>query len=291
MGSSLFSRTTAVELIRPGLYSAHLAPEWNCPVVPQGGISTAVVARAMTTELGHDEQALRSITAVFAAPVQAGPVEIDVTVLRAGRSISQCTATMRNPGAPAGLTAVAVFGAERRGFEFTDIAPPTDLPTPDECRSFRDPLPDDIDWEDTDEPFEFWKQIEGKPVIGHPPWEDYTPDEALIARYSRFDDPPRDDSGAWDPLAVLALCDTMPGAVGEKLGPEGDQPRWMPPSADFTVHMFGTARSEWVLFVNRARHAGDGYASCDIQAWDMDGAAPRLVAYATQVMIFTFPKG
>jgi acyl-CoA thioesterase len=259
-------------------------------VVPQGGISTAVVARAMATELGLEEQLLRSITAVFAAPVAAGPVEIDVTVLRAGRSISQCTATMRNPGAPAGLTAVAVFGAERRGFEFTDIAPPPDLPPPEELRSFSDPLPDDIDWEPDEEPFAFWQHTEGKPVLGHPPWEDYEPDEALVARYSRFSDPPRDDSGAWDQLAVLALCDMMPGAVGEKLGPERDQPRWMPPSADLTVHMFDTARSEWVLYVNRARHAGDGYASCDIEAWDMDGAAPRLVAYATQMMIFTFPQ-
>jgi acyl-CoA thioesterase len=289
VGSSLFSRTTAVEQLRPGHFGAELAPEWNCPIVPQGGISTAVIARAMTAELAHDDQSLRSITAVFAAPVQAGPVEIDVDVLRAGRSISQCSATMRNVGAPAGLTAVAVFGSHREGFEFTDNQPPPGIPGADECVSFRDPIPDDIDWPE-EEPFEFWRHVEGRPVLGHPPWEEYDPGEALIARYSRFDDPPRDDSGTWDPLAVLALCDTMPGAVGEKLGPERKQRRWLPPSADFTVHMFGTARSEWLLFVNRARHAGDGYASCDMEAWDVEGPVPRLVAYATQMMIFSFPK-
>jgi len=45
-----------------------------------------------------------------------------------------------------------------------------------------------------------------------------------------------------------------------------------------------------VLAVNRARHAGDGYASADVEMWDVDGGVSRLVAYATQTMIFSFPK-
>ena len=28
----------------------------------------------------------------------------------------------------------------------------------------------------------------------------------------------------------------------------------------------------------------------DMELWDVDGAAPRLVAYGTQTMIFSFPK-
>ena len=45
-----------------------------------------------------------------------------------------------------------------------------------------------------------------------------------------------------------------------------------------------------MLAVNRARHAGDGYASLEMEMWDADGVAPTLVAYATQVMFFSFPK-
>ena len=56
------------------------------------------------------------------------------------------------------------------------------------------------------------------------------------------------------------------------------------------VHILDEARCEWVLGVNRARHASDGYASTDIELWDVDGATPRLVAYGTQVMFFTFPS-
>jgi hypothetical protein len=55
------------------------------------------------------------------------------------------------------------------------------------------------------------------------------------------------------------------------------------------VHLFGEHRAEWVLARNRARHAGDGYASLEVELWDAD--ARRLVAYATQTMIFTFPDG
>jgi hypothetical protein len=40
----------------------------------------------------------------------------------------------------------------------------------------------------------------------------------------------------------------------------------------------------------RARHAGDGYASVESALWDPSGDdGPALVAYATQVMLFTFP--
>ena len=64
------------------------------------------------------------MTVVFAGQVATGEVEVEVAVLRRGRSMSQLTATVRNPGAEAGLTAIAVYGTERRGFSFVDVSPP-----------------------------------------------------------------------------------------------------------------------------------------------------------------------
>ena len=87
----------------------------------------------------------------------------------------------------------------------------------------------------------------------------------------------------------MVLADTMPGAVGEKVGPtERD---WFAPSIDLTVHLLDHCRSAWVLAHNRARFAGDGYASADMALWDCgeDGTErPRLVAYATQLFLFSF---
>jgi hypothetical protein len=57
------------------------------------------------------------------------------------------------------------------------------------------------------------------------------------------------------------------------------------------VHLLDVCRSPWVLAHNRARFAGDGYASADMALWDCGEAGtgePRLVAYATQLFLFSF---
>jgi acyl-CoA thioesterase len=99
------------------------------------------------------------------------------------------------------------------------------------------------------------------------------------------EDPPTAPDGTVDPLAWLVLCDTMPGAVGQKVGWEGEP--WFGPSVDLTVHVLDTTEPGWLLTHNRARHAGDGYASVDCALWARDG---RLLAYATQLMFFAFGR-
>jgi acyl-CoA thioesterase len=279
-----FEQGTAVERGNgAGAYRAFIGEEWNCPVVPHGGLVTATTLRAMAAELGEPTQTLRSVTTVFAAQVQPGPVEIDVSVLRRGRSMSQLTATARTPGEQAGHTTVAVFGAVRLGYEFTDAAPPK-VPPPHDCPSFRDPPPPEFD---DHMHMNFWDYIEGKPASGHPQWEPYVPTSSERSAWYRFDEPPMLADGRLDPLAVVTLCDTMPGAVGERLGHRNHH--WIPPSCDLTVHLLGDAHTEWVLAVNRARFAGDGYASTEMEIWD--GTCEHLVAYATQQMFFVFPDG
>jgi acyl-CoA thioesterase len=266
-----------------GRYAASISRAWDLLEVPQGGIAAALAARAMQAALEAPDQRLRSMSAVFAGKVAGGPVEIDVSVLRRGRSMSQARALVRNPGAAAGLTAVAVFGAERRGFDFTDAVFP-DVPAPDTLRSFRDPLPEGVDLEFDHEPWPFWASIlEAKPATGRAPWEPFEEGPAEIVYWYRVDDPPLDPDGLLDPLVSVVVCDTMPGAVDQKV-PEGEQ--WFGPSADLTIHLFGRAHPGWLLAHNRARHAGDGYASVEMALWDPTG--PTLVAYATQMMFFAF---
>ena len=269
---------------QPGHFTGDLARRWMLLVVPQGGAVVALASRAMAATLDLDEQSLRTLSAVFAGQVAAGPVEIEVSVLRRGRSMSQLTATVRNPGAEAGLTAVAVFGSSRRGFEFTDLAF-SDLPPPDGLRSFRDPLPDGVTFEFDHPVMPFWDDVlESRPATGRPPWEPFEDGPADVAVWYRLDDPPLLDDGNLDPVGVIVMCDTMPGAVGQKLGP--DSGSWFGPSADFTIHLLAPTRPGWLLAHNRARHAGDGYASVEMALWDPTHR--RLVAYATQVMFFAF---
>jgi hypothetical protein len=136
----------------------------------------------------------------------------------------------------------------------------------------------------------FWERlVEGRSARGHPPWAEYTPDRAERVMWYSFDQPPRLDDGTLDPLALVVLADTMPGAVGEKVG--STNRGWFAPSVDLTVHLLDHCRSSWVLAHNRARFAGDGYASADIALWDCGeegSGTPRLVAYATQLFLFSF---
>lgn len=280
---SQFERDTAVEADPdvPGRYHVELSDQWNAPILPQGGVVTSLALRAMAAELGRPEQRLRSVTTAFAAQVPAGPVEIDVQVLRRGRSLSQAVATVRAAGEPAGHTSIAVFGADRPGFFFTDIAPP-DVPPPHECPSFRDRS---SDWEERFDPT-FWDRIEGRPALGHAPWDEFEPTGSERAYWYRFEEVPRLADGTIDPLALVTLADTMPGAVFERVGP--GKPLWLSPSADLTVHLLDEATSEWVLAHNFARHAGEGYASLEMRLWDPERG---LVAYGTQMMILSFPDG
>jgi acyl-CoA thioesterase len=285
-----FAETATVESTGPGRYRAALDERWNLRPLPQGGILSAIAVRAMEAELAHDEQSPRLLHTTFAAQVAHGPLEVEVEVLRVGRSMSQLRAEVRNPGTARGHLTTCVFGAPRVGFEFSDLRPPESVPKPEDCRSFRDPPPEGAP---VFEQMPFWTElVEGRPVIGHAPWDDYVPDRAERAMWYRFDESPVLDDGRLDPLALIVFADSMPGAVGEMVG-RNDR-SWFAPSVDLTVHFLDDCRSSWVLAHNRARFAGDGYASADMALWDCGddgGQRPRLVAYATQMFLFTFPDG
>jgi acyl-CoA thioesterase len=284
MGANWDDLDVTSDADRPGRYHGVIADRWMLAVVPQGGAVAVIAARAMAAELAHPEQQLRSFSAVFAGQVATGPVVVDVSVLRRGRSMSQLTATVRNPDADAGLTAIAVYGGVRRGFEFTGRELP-DVPGPDEVRGFRDGLPEGVEFEFDRPPMPFWEEIvESRPAIGRPPWEPFEDGPAEMAYWYRLDEPPVGDDGYLDPAAALVLCDTMPGAVGQKVG--YDEGPWFGPSADYTIHLLAPGRPGWLLAHNRAHQAGDGYASVEMDLWDV--ANRTLIAHATQVMFFAF---
>ena len=85
-----------------------------------------------------------------------------------------------------------------------------------------------------------------------------------------------------DPLAAIVVCDTMPNAVAQKIGPDRD---WFGPSADLTIHLS-------IAPVRDGCSATTGAARRRRLRVGRDGAVgsrrPSLVAYATQMMFFAF---
>jgi acyl-CoA thioesterase len=262
-----------------GRYRAELSDDWDLVAVPQGGVIASLALRAAGLEVGDPAHVLRTSTTVFAGQAAAGALEIDVQVLRRGRSATQVLSTIRNVGAQAGATVLAVFGSARQGPSFVDVAPP-DVPPPTACRSYRDSIPAGSELA---APLPFWTRVEGRAALGHPPWEQHEPTGSDVATWLRFDDPPLTRDGSLDPLGILTLADRMPGCVGEMTGHQG--PPWFAPSADLTVHLFESTSTEWLLAHDRARWADDGWASAESSIWDENGT---LVAYATQMMLFTY---
>lgn len=278
-----FADDVVVEAAGDGRYRAELPHSWDLFPLPQGGVVASFALRAAAAEVGEPAQLLRSATSVFAGQVAAGELEIEVAVLRRGRTATQVRSTVRNAGAASGVTAVAVFGAARdQGPSFVDVAPPP-VPPPARCRSYRDPLPPGVEPFD---PVPFWTRVEGRAALGHAPWEEHEGATSDVATWLRFDDPPQGEDGTLDPLAVMTLADRMPGAVSERLGHRGEP--WFAPSADLTVHLFAPLRTTWLLAHDRARWAGDGWASAETTLWDEERT---LVGYATQMMLFTTPAG
>jgi acyl-CoA thioesterase len=286
VGNPFFDATTPRRM-GDGRYESDLAETWNLLPLPQGGVITALAVRAMETELDADAQRPRTLHTTFAAQVAHGTLVTDVEVLRRGRSMSHARAEVRNEGADRGHLTTCVFAGEREGFSFVDLRPPADLPLPDDCPSFRDPPPPGAM---TFPPTPFWNEIiDARSALGHPPWEEYEPDRAERAMWYRFDEPPVLGDGRLDPLALIVLADTMPGAVGERVG-RGER-MWFAPSVDLTVHLLDDCRSPWVLAHNTARYAAHGYASADMSLWDCGDdcrGEPRLLAYATQLFFFRF---
>jgi acyl-CoA thioesterase len=282
-----FAAATAVTPVGAGRYEGTIDASWNLRPLPQGGIVSAIALRAMSDVLADSTQGLRALHTTFVAQIAHGPVSIEVELLRRGRSMSHLRAEVAKPASTRGHLTTGIFGSARTGFAFTDLDPPAGIPPPDDCPSFRDPPPPGVV---PFEPTPFWdRHVEGRAALGHAPWEDYVPERAETAMWYRFDLPPFLDDGTLDPLALVVLADTMPGAVAEKVGRRDRS--WFSPSVDLTVHLLDKCRSPWVLAHNRARFAGDGYASADMALWDFgEGGSdtPHLVAYATQMFLFSF---
>ncbi|HZO10276.1 MAG TPA: thioesterase family protein [Myxococcota bacterium] len=271
-----FRADTEVEAAGDGRYRCELGERWNAALYPFGGVVVAIALRAAERELADDSQRLRTATALFVSPVTAGPLEVHAQRLRVGRTGSQLSVSARSRGsADGGLSLLAAFGREREGFAFTDAVAP-EAPPPERC-----PPPGDPPLGYQRFRASFFEQVETRNVRMRAPWETgWEGGRAEAVRWMRFRRAPRLADGTLDPLALVALSDTMPPSIGQRLGPEW--PHFYAPSIDHTVHPLATTRDEWLLVRSRCRHAGEGYASAECEIWSQ---GRRLLLYATQLMM------
>lgn len=97
-----------------------------------GGLSAAAAVRAMRSKIA-DERKLRSLLVSFVGPVSIGRAEIQLQVLREGRSASQVEVKILQEGTVR-LIALACFGQDRASAIQHTKRIPSDIPAVEDCR-------------------------------------------------------------------------------------------------------------------------------------------------------------
>ncbi len=288
---------------RPGLYRGGLDHSWSF-VLPSGGVLTSLALAAMRLELtrrGVSDLVPVAATATFCSAIAEGPLDIEVVVLRAGRTASQLRAHLRPRGQLAApgdvgleVTATFVLPRELEGVTDTDFIPfPKDVPPPEACETY-DPAKSGV------VPPNFYKNLIVQKALGDVWWsKTWAPGEARVARYYRYHIAPALPDGSLDPLALPPIADTMASAVHQAVGSK--KPPMLFPSLDLTLHfvapLAGRADhpdhpdlpdlpTQPILVDARATAIFSSSASASANVWQ----GKRLLMTATQTMTLRYFK-
>lgn len=260
----------------PGRWTCTIPEAWKVFFV-FGGISMAVVIRAIAAELATDDQRPLAANATFCSPIPCGPVDIETRVLRRGRSASQGCADLRVAGSDdIALHATATFARPGAWDKPLATAFPAGVPAPDATPAPEEP-PDEWPFPQTN----FHKQSEWRPVVGNAPWRrDWEPGEPRAVSWFRLAKPAVDAHGVQDPLALCVPADTLGSAMGQGLGPmDPDEPIHLLLTIDMGIQWFGDAHGEWVLQDSSVPHLDHGFGMSTVQLFD---EKRDLVAHAYQ---------
>lgn len=116
----------------PGRWTAHLAGGWDIFGVTNGGYIMSIATRAMEAE--SDGRELISSTGTYLNPGTAGPVDVDVVVLKRGRALSTLRATVSRDGRDlAFVTGVFADPGRPLNDASLNLGTPPSLPPVDEC--------------------------------------------------------------------------------------------------------------------------------------------------------------
>jgi acyl-CoA thioesterase len=256
-----FSADTAVTRVGPGCFTTELTDCWSSLIGIHGGYTAAIVVKAMTAAVDDPSRALRSFAAQFAAAPRPGPVDIEVRVERAGRSMTTTSARLLQEGRVLQV-AHAVSSTPWAGFSYNEYVRPR-AADPGETPRFA--------------PQGGPGHFQNADVRLDP---DIVPfgggDEARIAAWLRpLDGEPIDAS--W----LVAMCDMLPPAVFSRTsGPVKAA------TIEYVVHLAtgepALPAGDHVYLSCRSPLSSDGFAVEDATMWDPDG---RVLAVARQTRL------
>lgn len=239
-----------------GLYRFTVQGGWVNGRTVYGGMQQAVAIAAMQALLdneGAGELPLRSLQTNFVAPVAEGELDVQVAILRRGKSVVQCEARILQVGATACMF-TACFGAARQS-QANHCIPETPKAKP-AAEAVEFPYIEGI-------VPECMKNYEARLAFGAMPC---TGEEALEDWiYGRYREPTEINLPA-----LVALSDVIPAPVLSSFN--GPAPA---SSMTSTVEIYETetplSDTDFVLFQVKTLKANNGYASHDALMWTPNG--------------------
>jgi acyl-CoA thioesterase len=256
-----FDADTAVVAAGDGVWRAEVSPLYSVPRGPNGGYIAAIVLRAMQAQIAEPARAPRSLTLHYLRPPAAGPAEVQVTVERAGRTLSSLSARMLQEG----KLMVIALGAFAGGFATAaDYAEPMpEVAPPEGLETITDGFP-------------IAQRTARAQRFGPQPFS--AADEALTGGWLRLAEPRPADAAAiafytdaWLPSPFARLAEPAPA-----------------PTIDLTIHFrtrlphAGMAPEDPVLARFRSTTSRDGLFEEDGEIWAPDGT---LLAQSRQLAI------
>lgn len=245
-------------------YVAELAAGWEIGGGINGGLMLAMLGNALGQALRGDRRLDPfAVSGYYLSPGVAGPAEVTVQVLRAGRSMSTASASLRQ-GSAERLRALATYG-DLDAFvgEVRTSASRPDIPVPERCVTAEHAPPD----------------MPRPPILdrldlrldpAHAGWVAGRPSGVGAMRgWLRMA-----DGREPDPSLLLFAVDALPPVTFD-LGLFG----WAP-TLELTVHIRARPAPGWLLVAAHTVNVAGGFFEEDAEVWDSAG---RLVAQSRQL--------
>lgn len=268
---SRFVDDTTVTPVGGGRYEGVIDTGWWIIAGPNGGYIAGLVARAIDMEAADADPAaplkhIRSLTLHYLRPPKEGPVSIDVTVERRGRSVVTVTARMFQ-GDVLVVVGVGAVAGSRTAAEFDELVAPV-VPLPETIAAPE--IPDDAPR------IPMTARYEMRPCVGSAAFE-WTDESrpAITGGWIRFE-----DDTPIDAIGLVALTDAWFPPVMHRFPGEP----MAVPTVDLTVHIRRLPEDprDWVLARFTSPLAVDGYLVEDGELWDRHG---NLLAVSRQLAV------
>jgi acyl-CoA thioesterase len=242
-------------------YSAMVHSDWET-WGPEGGYVAALALRAAGAASPFSRPA--SFFCHYLSVAEFAPVELEVTPLRAGRTVLSQRVQMTQNGRLV-LEAMVWSAGAVEGLVHHHLFPP-EVPGPEELAS-----PAEL-WPDRPRPFAFWENFDQRPVDYFAEgWPPSGPAPPYWRTWVRSRPQPTLDDPWVDAARTLIVLDVVSWPAGSRPHAHLDPP-FIAPSLDlYAAFQHTGAGEEWLLLEGHSPVADDGLLSWNGRVWTQGG--------------------